>query len=142
VDSAFSLERLGTVFSKGDRVGDRIQWSLDGNGPRLCPCRKSRLLSLVPAHLLSVSFDGRVYRLVDSLFSDSFANARKIWDYEAKYSRILKLIPHRTGKRTPDADHSVLHLATVARNLSSNEVRACCNSPSNLATSSATLGTS
>ena len=46
-------------------------------------------------------------------FSESFAKARKIWDYEAKYGRTLKLIPHQAGKRTPDANHTVLHLATV-----------------------------
>ena len=46
-------------------------------------------------------------------FSEPFARARKIWDYDEKYSRTLKLIPHQPGKRTPDANHTVLHLATV-----------------------------
>lgn len=47
-------------------------------------------------------------------FSPSFANARKIWDYESHFSRTLKLIPHRPGKRTPDANHTVLHILTIA----------------------------
>jgi len=47
-------------------------------------------------------------------FSPTFANARKIWDYEAHFSRTLKLIPHQPGKRTPDANHTVLHLMTIA----------------------------
>jgi len=47
-------------------------------------------------------------------FSASFAKARKIWDYDSKYGRTLKLLPHKPGQRTPDANHTVLHLATVA----------------------------
>jgi hypothetical protein len=46
-------------------------------------------------------------------FSESFAKNRKIWDYEAHFSRTIKLIPHRPGKRTPDANHIVLHVFTV-----------------------------
>ena len=46
-------------------------------------------------------------------FSDSFAQARKMWDYDAHFARTVKLIPHQPGKRTPDANHTVLHLLTV-----------------------------
>ena len=46
-------------------------------------------------------------------FSESFARGRKIWDYEARYARTVKFIPHKPGKRTPDANHTVLHIATV-----------------------------
>ncbi len=46
-------------------------------------------------------------------FSESFAQARKIWDYDAKYGRTLKWIAHEQGRRTPDANHMVLHLGTV-----------------------------
>lgn len=46
-------------------------------------------------------------------FSESFAKKRKIWDYDAKFSRTFKLIPHAPGKRTPDANHTVLHLLTI-----------------------------
>ena len=45
--------------------------------------------------------------------SESFAKARKIWEYDAKFSRTLKLIPHKSGKRTPDANHIVLHALTI-----------------------------
>lgn len=46
-------------------------------------------------------------------FSESFAKARKIWDYEKRFARTFKLIPHIKGKRTPDANHIVLHFLTV-----------------------------
>lgn len=46
-------------------------------------------------------------------FSESFARSRKIWDYDAHFARTLKLIPHKPGKRTPDANHIVLHALTV-----------------------------
>jgi hypothetical protein len=45
-------------------------------------------------------------------FSDSFARVRGL-DYETKFSRTLKLIPHKAGKRTPDANHILLHLLTL-----------------------------
>ncbi len=46
-------------------------------------------------------------------FSEPFAKARKSLDYDAKFSRTLKLIPHKPGKRTPDANHIVLHFLTL-----------------------------
>jgi hypothetical protein len=46
-------------------------------------------------------------------FSPAFAQARKVWDYDAHFPRTLKLIPHVPGKRTPDANHTVLHVLTV-----------------------------
>ncbi len=46
-------------------------------------------------------------------FSESFGQARKIWDYDAHFSHTAKWIPHRPGKRTPDANHIVLHLLTL-----------------------------
>ncbi len=45
--------------------------------------------------------------------SPAFARSRKIWDYDAHFSRTLKLLPHHPGKRTPDANHTVLHLMTA-----------------------------
>jgi hypothetical protein len=42
----------------------------------------------------------------------SYAEKRKIWDYDTHFSRTIKLIPHTAGKRTPDANHIVLHLLT------------------------------
>jgi hypothetical protein len=36
-------------------------------------------------------------------FSDSFARKRKMWNYESLFSRTVKWIPHKSGKRTPDA---------------------------------------
>jgi hypothetical protein len=47
-------------------------------------------------------------------FSPTFAKARKIWDYESRYARTFKFLPHQAAQRTPDANHTVLHLATVA----------------------------
>lgn len=46
-------------------------------------------------------------------FSPAFAKARKIWDYDTHFSRTIKLIPHTPGKRTPDANHIVLHIMTI-----------------------------
>jgi hypothetical protein len=46
-------------------------------------------------------------------FSESFAKSRRIWNYEAHFARTVKWIPHRPGKRTPDANHIVLHLLTI-----------------------------
>ena len=46
-------------------------------------------------------------------FSQAFAEGRKIWDYDSHFSRTFKLIPHRPGKRTPDANHIVLHSLTL-----------------------------
>jgi hypothetical protein len=46
-------------------------------------------------------------------FSPAFASARKIWDYDAHFSRTLKLIPHKPGRRTPDTNHIVLHTMTI-----------------------------
>ena len=45
-------------------------------------------------------------------FSDSFAKARGL-DYETKFSGTFKLIPHKADKRTPDANHILLHLLTL-----------------------------
>jgi hypothetical protein len=45
--------------------------------------------------------------------SPAFAKARKAWDYDSHFARTVKLIPHRPGKRTPDANHIVLHAMTV-----------------------------
>jgi hypothetical protein len=46
--------------------------------------------------------------------SPRFAKARKAWDYDRHFARTVKLIPHQPGKRTPDANHIVLHAMTVA----------------------------
>jgi hypothetical protein len=46
-------------------------------------------------------------------FSPSFAKARKIWDYDSRYSRTIKWIRHVPGRRTPDANHTTLHFITL-----------------------------
>ena len=46
-------------------------------------------------------------------FSDNFAKSKYNFDYEPRYSRTLKFLPHEAGKRTPDANHTVLHLYTL-----------------------------
>ncbi|HWZ02339.1 MAG TPA: hypothetical protein VNX40_01945 [Mucilaginibacter sp.] len=46
-------------------------------------------------------------------FSEKFAASRVNFDYEKLFSRTTKLIPHKPGKRTPDANHMVLHSITV-----------------------------
>ena len=45
--------------------------------------------------------------------SPAFAKARNAWDYEAKFSRTTKLLAHQPGRRTPDANHIVLHLLSI-----------------------------
>jgi hypothetical protein len=45
--------------------------------------------------------------------NDKFAKSKVNFDYDRLYSNTLKLIPHRAGKRTPDANHIVLHLLSV-----------------------------
>jgi hypothetical protein len=47
-------------------------------------------------------------------FSEKFSRSGVNFDYEMHFSRTIKLIPHKTGKRTPDANHIVLHFITVA----------------------------
>jgi len=45
-------------------------------------------------------------------FSEKFSKSKINFDYERLFSRTTKLIPHKTGKKTPDANHIVLHLIT------------------------------
>jgi hypothetical protein len=46
-------------------------------------------------------------------FSEKFAQSKVNFDYERLFGRTIKLIPHQPGKRTPDANHIVLHFLTV-----------------------------
>ncbi|MDR3694393.1 hypothetical protein [Mucilaginibacter sp.] len=46
-------------------------------------------------------------------FSAKFAASKVNFDYERLFGRTTKLIPHKPGKRTPDANHIVLHTITV-----------------------------
>jgi len=46
-------------------------------------------------------------------FSKKFAASKVNFDYERLFGRTTKLIPHKPGKRTPDANHIVLHSITV-----------------------------
>jgi hypothetical protein len=46
-------------------------------------------------------------------FSEKFSRSGINFDYDALFSRTTKLIAHKTGKRTPDANHIVLHLITL-----------------------------
>ena len=58
-------------------------------------------------------FTGECFQWWVPYFSDKFAKTRVNFDYERLFSRTTKLIPHKAGKRTPDANHIVLHLITV-----------------------------
>lgn len=46
-------------------------------------------------------------------FFSSFANSKINFPYETLFARTTKLIPHKPGKRTPDANHIVLHFITI-----------------------------
>jgi hypothetical protein len=46
-------------------------------------------------------------------FSEKFSKSKVNFDYDRLFSRTTKLIPHQAGKRTPDANHIVLHLITL-----------------------------
>jgi hypothetical protein len=46
--------------------------------------------------------------------SGSFSKSKVNFDYEKRYSRTTKFIPQKSGTRTPDANHTVLHLLTLA----------------------------
>ena len=45
--------------------------------------------------------------------SADFSKSKVNFEYEERYSRTVKFIPHKAGKRTPDANHTVLHLLTI-----------------------------
>jgi hypothetical protein len=46
-------------------------------------------------------------------FSVEFAKSKTNFDYERLFSRTTKLSAHKPGRRTPDANHIVLHLITI-----------------------------
>ena len=58
-------------------------------------------------------FSGELFQWWLPYFSDKFAQSKVNFDYEHLFGRTTKLIPHKPGKRTPDANHIVLHLMTV-----------------------------
>jgi hypothetical protein len=58
-------------------------------------------------------FTGECFQWWLPYFSDEFAKRKVNFDYEKLFSRTTKLIPHKIGKRTPDANHIVLHLITI-----------------------------
>ena len=109
------MERYWEVQTKGNSVGGpAFNGVLMGVGLACLLVRNSgfqtlrRPLFYYPFLLLGECLDWWV-----PYFSDSFAKARGL-DYETKFSRTLKLIPHEVDKRTPDADHIMLHLLTLA----------------------------
>jgi len=58
-------------------------------------------------------FSGELFQWWLPYLSEKFARSKANFDYDALFSRTTKLIPHTPGKRTPDANHVVLHLMTV-----------------------------
>jgi hypothetical protein len=58
-------------------------------------------------------FTGECFQWWLPYLSEKFAQSKVNFDYEALFARTTKLIPHKPGKRTPDANHIVLHLMTV-----------------------------
>ena len=66
-----------------------------------------------PIFYYPILFMGECFDWWIPYFSESFAKARKIWNYEARFARTIKWIPHQPGKRTPDANHIALHLLTI-----------------------------
>jgi len=46
-------------------------------------------------------------------FSKRFAKSSINFDYERLFGHTTKIIPHKPGERTPDANHTVLHLITA-----------------------------
>ena len=56
---------------------------------------------------------GEVFQWWLPYFSEKFAKGNVNFDYESKFSNTITLIPHRPGKRTPDANHIVLHAITI-----------------------------
>ena len=58
-------------------------------------------------------FSGELFQWWLPYFSEKFAQSKVNFDYEHLFGRTTELIPHKTGKRTPDANHIVLHLMTV-----------------------------
>jgi hypothetical protein len=58
-------------------------------------------------------FSGECFQWWLPYFSEKFSASNINFDYERLFARTTKLIPYKTGKRTPDANHIVLHLITV-----------------------------
>jgi hypothetical protein len=58
-------------------------------------------------------FTGECFQWWLPYFSVEFAKSKANFDYERLFSRTTKLITHKPGRRTPDANHIVLHLITV-----------------------------
>jgi hypothetical protein len=46
-------------------------------------------------------------------FSEKFSQSKVNFDYERLFGRTTRLIRSKPGKRTPDANHIVLHLITL-----------------------------
>ena len=59
-------------------------------------------------------FTGEIFQWWLPYFSEHFAKSQVNFEYERLYSSTTKLLKHYEGKRTPDANHSLLHLITVA----------------------------
>jgi hypothetical protein len=47
-------------------------------------------------------------------FSGKFSQSKINFDYEVHFAHTTKFIPRSKGKRTPDANHIVLHIIAVA----------------------------
>ena len=56
---------------------------------------------------------GEIFQWWLPYFSAKFAEKQVNFEYESRFSDTTKFIKHYPGKRTPDANHTVLHLLTV-----------------------------
>jgi hypothetical protein len=57
---------------------------------------------------------GEIFQWWMPYWSDRFAKSQINFEYDVRFSNTTKLIAHRKGKRTPDANHIILHLITVS----------------------------
>jgi hypothetical protein len=56
---------------------------------------------------------GEIFQWWMPYWSDKFAKSQVNFEYNARFLHTTKLIPHREGKRTPDANHITLHIITL-----------------------------
>jgi hypothetical protein len=56
---------------------------------------------------------GEIFQWWLPYFSKKFARSQVNFEYETRFSHTTKIIPHKEGRRTPDANHILLHLITV-----------------------------
>ena len=56
---------------------------------------------------------GEIFQWWMPFWSERFAKSGVNFEYDKRFMNTTKLIPHRVGKRTPDANHIILHLVTL-----------------------------